>query len=141
MKSNIKIQHATTADDIRRCYETIKFLRPHLTSVDELVERILTQFKEGYRLAYIEDVWLVVDCMGYRILNMLWTRFFYIDDLVTSESSRGKGYGGHLLDYASDYAREQNCPQVHLDSGYQRFDAHRLYLNNGFNIVCHHFSK
>lgn len=30
--------------------------------------------------------------------------------------------------------------QIQLDSGLQRHDAHRLYLNYGFKIIGHHFS-
>ena len=30
--------------------------------------------------------------------------------------------------------------QVHLDSGPQRHDAHRLYLNHGFKIIGHHLA-
>ncbi|MDQ3552225.1 MAG: GNAT family N-acetyltransferase, partial [Bacteroidota bacterium] len=64
----------------------------------------------------------------------------YIDDLVTAPTARGKGFGGALLKYVFDEAREAGCQSVHLDSGVQRFAAHRLYLNNGFNITSHHFA-
>jgi GNAT superfamily N-acetyltransferase len=140
--SEVTVRHAATVEDIRRCYDVFKVLRPHLTSPEELIERVQIQFKEGYKLAYIPEGDIIVACMGYRVLHSLaWERFVYIDDLVTMETSRGRGYGGKLLDFAFEYAREQKCTQVHLDSGYQRFDAHRLYLNKGFKIVCHHFSK
>jgi hypothetical protein len=32
------------------------------------------------------------------------------------------------------------CDQVHLDSGPQRHDAHRLYLNHGMKIIGYHFA-
>jgi len=38
------------------------------------------------------------------------------------------------------HAHERGCGQVHLDSGVQRFAAHRFYLRNGFDIASHHFS-
>jgi hypothetical protein len=41
----------------------------------------------------------------------------------------------------TDAAREAGCATFSLDSGHQHFDAHRLYLNFGFKIVSHHFSK
>lgn len=33
------------------------------------------------------------------------------------------------------------CEELHLDSGVQRFPAHRLYLKFGFDIGAHYFSK
>jgi GNAT superfamily N-acetyltransferase len=56
-------------------------------------------------------------------------------------TSRGKGYAGKLLDFVEAEARAKGYKVVTLDSGHQRFDAHRLYLNKGFKIVAHHFSK
>jgi hypothetical protein len=38
------------------------------------------------------------------------------------------------------YALEQGCRQLELDSGVQRFGAHRFYLREGFDISSHHFS-
>jgi hypothetical protein len=38
-------------------------------------------------------------------------------------------------------AKEKGLKTVALDSGYQRLDAHRLYLNKGFTLNAHHFSK
>jgi hypothetical protein len=32
------------------------------------------------------------------------------------------------------------CDEVHLDTGFSRHDAHRLYLNKGFKLSCHHMS-
>lgn len=53
----------------------------------------------------------------------------------------GKGYGGMLLDYVTALAKEKGYKGITLDSGYTRFDAHRLYLKKGFTLASHHFSK
>jgi hypothetical protein len=45
-----------------------------------------------------------------------------------------------LLDYVIDYAKEHNCAQVHLDTGYQRNAAHKVYLARGFQLNCHHLA-
>jgi hypothetical protein len=37
-----------------------------------------------------------------------------------------KGYGGALFDWLVEHAREHDCDQFHLDSGVQRFRAHRF---------------
>ena len=64
----------------------------------------------------------------------------YVDDLVADESSRSQGHGGALFDWLVRHAKESACSQLHLDSGVQRFSAHRFYLAKRMQIVCHHFS-
>ena len=41
--------------DIVRCFAVYQELRPHLSSADELVKRVITQFTEGFQLAAIFD--------------------------------------------------------------------------------------
>ena len=80
--------------------------------------------------------------MGFRFLETTaWGRILYIDDLVTSPEFRGQGHASTLLDYALARAEQADCDQIHLDSGPSRHDAHRLYLNKGFHISSHHFSR
>jgi hypothetical protein len=45
-----------------------------------------------------------------------------------------------MIEWLKAHARELGCRQLHLDSGVQRFGAHRFYLRHGFNIASHHFS-
>lgn len=84
---------------------------------------------------------MVAGVAGFVVGNKLaWGKHIYIADLVTSEGYRSSGVGGRLIDWLKSYARERGCKQIHLDSGVQRFSAHRFYLRHGFNIVSHHFS-
>ena len=64
----------------------------------------------------------------------------YIEDLVTDSQRRSSGLGRVMMDWLKCHARQNECEQVHLDSGVQRFPAHRFYLREGFNIASHHFS-
>ena len=38
------------------------------------------------------------------------------------------------------WARKRECAELHLDSGVQRFGAHRFYLNHRMDITSHHFA-
>ena len=97
---------------------------------------------EGYQLAYIEENGKAAAAIGFRDMQYLFNgKHFYIDDLSTLPESRGKGYAGKLLDYVIELAKERGYKYVTLDSGYARTDAHRLYLNEGFILASHHFSK
>ena len=135
------IKIAATADDISKCCDVLKELRPHLER-DQFVAMVQEMIAEGYNLAFIEEQDIAVAAIGFRYLQFLFNgKHIYIDDLSTLPSHRAKGLAGQLLDYVSDLAESMGYNAVTLDSGYQRLAAHRLYLNKGFNLSSHHFSK
>ncbi|MDP3073534.1 MAG: GNAT family N-acetyltransferase [Opitutaceae bacterium] len=50
----------------------------------------------------------------------------YVDDLVTDESGRSRGYGRALLGWLYAEAQAHGCDNFELDSGVQRAEAHRF---------------
>ncbi len=138
-KSSILL--ARTAEDIGNCFAVIQELRPKLIDKTSFIEKIVRQIEQGYNLYYIREEDEVASCIGFRLFETLaWNKILYIDDLITREKSRKKGFGRTLLEYAIKQAQLEKCAEVHLDSGYQRYAAHRFYLNMGFTLYCHHFS-
>jgi GNAT superfamily N-acetyltransferase len=104
------------------------------------------QRAEGYRLvgAFEGEGDEAVAVAGFHVgHNLAWGRFLYVDDLGTLPRSRRRGHARALLDWLLEEARRLECDQVHLDSGVgpDRADAHRLYLNAGFQISSHHFAR
>ena len=137
----MEVTLAKTDNDILKCFRVLKELRPHLKEASflALVKKMMA---EGYELAFVEENNIAVAAIGFRYLQLLYNGTqYYIDDLTTLPESRGKGYGGKLLDYVTALAQQKGFDAVTLDSGHQRFDAHRLYLNKGFKIVAHHFAR
>lgn len=115
-------------------------LRPHLAR-EEFVQRAIRQMSQGYRLLYIEDEGTVLAVAGYRLLeNLAWGKFLYVDDLVTDAAHRSAGLGASLLDSLLTIARQNGCAELHLDSGVQRFGAHRFYVGQRMDITSHHFA-
>lgn len=140
--SSTNILLAQSREEIENCYPVIQELRPELKDKTAFTHQIQRQFLEGYVLVYLLDQNEVAACMGYRFLETLaWGKILYIDDLITRAKSRKKGLAGFLMDYALDEARKKQCAQLHLDSGHHRHDAHRLYLNKGLMISCHHLAR
>jgi len=132
---------AETDDDIARCFAVMSELRPHLDQAS-FVSLVRGMQAEGYQLAYIEDGDAVVAMAGYRSYTSLFMgKNLYVDDLVTSNSSRSKGYGKALIDWLRNVARDTDCTHLHLDSGTQRHRAHRFYLRQGMDIESFHFSE
>ena len=130
---------AKSDQEIQSCFDVMVELRPHLKR-EEFVARVRRQQDEAsYELAYL-IAGSVKAVAGFRISECLaWGKFLYVDDLVAASSDRSKGYGGILFDWLVAYAREAGCNEFHLDSGVQRFDAHRFYLRRRMAIEAHHF--
>jgi GNAT superfamily N-acetyltransferase len=131
---------ATTPESIQRCFPVMAELRPHLKA-EEFVARVRRQQKDGYQLAFLTDKKIVKAVAGYRYSESLsWGTFLYVDDLVTAEKFRSQGHGQKLLQWLIKEAQGHKCDQFHLDSGVQRFGAHRFYLSSRMDIIAHHFA-
>jgi GNAT superfamily N-acetyltransferase len=134
---NIKI--AETDQEIQNCFSVMSQLRPHLLEED-FVTTVRHQMQSGYILAYLEDNSEVKSVAGFRYVTVLSAGFhMYVDDLVSDGNSRSKGYGSKLFDWLVDLAKSKGCKKLRLDSGVQRYGAHRFYLRKGMDITCHHF--
>ena len=124
---------------IRACHGVMRQLRPQYEE-DEFVARVLRQMNEGYNVACVEAGEGVAAVAGYRFgENLAWGRYLYVDDLVTDGSRRCTGLGTVLLEWLANLARQRRCAELHLDSGVQRFAAHRFYLRHRLEITSHHF--
>ena len=138
---DFRIAVAREPAQIARCFEVMRELRPHFTDRKKFVEQVRRQQHDGYELAFIEAGGEFRAVAGYRFLESLYSgRFMYVDDLVTRARDRSAGYGGKLFDWLVQAARENKCDNFELDSGVQRFDAHRFYFAKRMKIASYHFS-
>jgi len=137
----ISISVAETEQDILKCYPIMKQLRTQLAQ-SEFVARVQRQKAElGYVLAFAHEEDQVKAVAGFRVSECLCDgKYLYIDDIVANEEDRSKGYGGQLFDWIVEHAKENGCMEIELDSGVQRFAAHRFYLRKRMKISSHHFS-
>lgn len=130
---------AETDEEIARAFPVMHQLRPHLEEA-AFVPRVRRVQQSGFYLALLEDDGRVVAAAGFRFIENLFSgRILYVDDLVTDAGARSRGYGKTLLHWLVDRARAAGCQSFELDSGVQRFDAHRFYLTNRMLISSHHF--
>lgn len=135
----MEIKYATTKDDLLKCWDVVFELRPNLTK-EQFLDWMPEMEKQGYQIIFIEENGKAVSFCGFRRELLLYRgHSIYIDDLCTLPEARGKGHAGLLLDHVLELAKKEGLKSVHLDSGHQRHQAHRLYLNKKFRISSHHF--
>lgn len=140
MNNKSHIELAQTDAAIAACFPVIVQLRPHLQA-DQFVAQVRYLIQQGLQLVSLAVAGKVVCVAGFRIYeNLFHGKFMYVDDLVTGEDVRSLGYGKVLFAWLVDFARSQGCTSLDLDSGVQRFAAHRFYLREGMEIRGHHFT-
>ena len=138
----MRIAEAKTPEEVARCFPVMQQLRTHFKNERIFLEQVDRQRPAGFRMAFLEDeAGQIRAVAGYRMSESLFAgRFCYVDDLVTDESARSLGHGGALFDWLVAEARTAGCQKLELDSGVQRFAAHRFYLTKRMIIASHHFS-
>lgn len=137
---NEKIKIARHDKEILDCYPVMAELRPHVKADEFLPEVKRLAEIAGYKLVYLRDG-EVKAAAGFRISEWLASgKYLEIEDFVSKDGERSKGYGGALFDWLVEYARNENCQQIKLVSRVTRFDAHRFYLRKKMNIEAHYFT-
>ncbi|MEI8593584.1 GNAT family N-acetyltransferase [Photobacterium sp. Hal280] len=136
----MKVHFLEDNQDVPFVLDVLRQLRPQYDSA-ALQAQITKQMAQGYQVVYVKSGDQVMGVAGFVVSEKLaWGKAIYVDDLVTAEQHRSKGVGECLIHWLKAYAKAQGCQQLHLDSGVQRFAAHKFYLREGFHIASHHFS-
>lgn len=135
------VQNARNAQDIARCFDVMRELRPLLPDSDSFVEQVLHQQGQGYELAFLEQAGEVVTVAGYRVQPMLVSGLtLYVDDLVTAAAARSQGHGRTMLQWLMGTAKARGCRTFSLDSGTHRQEAHAFYFREGMRVTSFHFA-
>lgn len=138
--AELAIRIIESENELREVFPIMHELRPHLNA-QTFIARVRSAAAEKFHIAGLWENGSPIAVAGYRVMTSLHTGpTLYLDDLVTTETRRGQGYGAKLLAFICEEGRKQGCGTLSLDSGYQRRDAHRFYLNTGMAMVAHHFT-
>ncbi len=131
---------ANTDTEIESCFPAFSALRPHIERTNFLAQ-VRRQQIQSYQILALRHEGAVKSAAGFRFAEFLaWGKVLYIDDLTTLPGETSKGFAGALLDWLINHARSSQCHGVHLDTGYTRHAAHRVYLRKGFQLNGHHLA-
>lgn len=131
-----------TKADLERCFPVMKELRPHLN-----IERYIQIYNEahaadGYEIVAIEEDGKILALMGYRLLSdFVRGKHIYIDDLISSESARSKGYGAKLLQYAESLSKEMNLSTLRLCAALSNDRGMKFYEREGWAKIAFAYTK
>ena len=134
------IEQAETDEQIAATYDVMRQLRPHVRREEYVATVRALMASDGYHLAALIAGGEVRAVAGYRYMNMLYCgRLLYLDDLVTDERTRSRGYGRQMIEWLKSEARQNACVELQLISRVVREGAHRFYFREGFGIECFQF--
>jgi GNAT superfamily N-acetyltransferase len=134
---NTQIRKATSAD-IPQLIMLYAELQPLDPPIDK--EAAITVFEQA---ANCGVVYFVADDNG-RIIGSCYIAIIpnitrqcspigFVENVVTASDCRRRGIGRKLMNAAIEYAKEQGCYKVTLQSGIKREEAHRFYESVGFD--------
>lgn len=136
----MQVYVAQANSEIAQCFFVMVQLLPELQA-ENFVSRIRNLMQHGYALAYVQENESVCAVAGFRLVEMLLSTkpYLVIDEIVTDENKRSRGYGTFLFDWLVAYAQQKGCKQIHLDSSVRFVNAHRFYFRKGMHIQGYHF--
>ncbi|MEA2446565.1 MAG: hypothetical protein QOK47_202 [Actinomycetota bacterium] len=125
---------------LKDIYPVMHELRTEL-SEDAFNALYVEGYPLGYRVVGLFDEGRCRAAAGYHLTHgFAHGKFVYVDDLITSDAERSKGYGKALNDYLKDVARGHGA-KIQLDSGTWRTNAHKFYFREGYVIGAFHFGQ
>ncbi len=117
------------------------YLYLHEKSVPEMTEHLkntwntIIQDKNHHIIVNEVDGKIVSSCVCVIIPNL--TRnirpYAFIENVVTHEDYRGKGYATECLNYAREIAEKTNCYKMMLLTGSKEEKTLNFYSNAGYN--------
>ncbi|MDR1531520.1 MAG: GNAT family N-acetyltransferase [Clostridiales bacterium] len=133
----VEIRMATTAD-LPQLLALFAELQPDDPPIDNsLAETVFEKaVKNGVRYFVAVDERRIVGSCFIAIIPNLTRRcssIGFIENVVTATEYRRRGIGRILLNAATQYAKQQGCYKVALQSGVKRTDAHKFYESVGFD--------
>ena len=136
------LQHLENEEAFGASFDLMRVLRPHVAHPATYVAQLVRQTRQGYRLLAAWGGDHIVGLIGYRELeNLLYGRFFYVDDLVASPELQGIGLGRRLLTAVRDEAVQRGCDHFVLDTGLHMPLAQRFYFRQGLLARGMHFTQ
>jgi GNAT superfamily N-acetyltransferase len=119
----------TTDEELATAFPLMAELRDRVRP-ETFLSEIRRQQKDGYELVGGFDDDRLVTLAGIRRSHTLSRgEHLFVDDLVTDESVRGRGYGKATIAWLVERARAEGLPRIYLDS---RNTARDFYERVGF---------
>lgn len=109
--------------------------RPEMNEKLELLWKSMLKEKGYHIVVGILEEQIISSCVIAIIPNLTHGQRPYglIENVITDEKHRQKGYATAILDYAKEIARKENCYKIMLLTGSKKNSTLKFYEKAGYN--------
>jgi GNAT superfamily N-acetyltransferase len=127
--------------EIPEAYEVLNQLRVDM-DYEEFEDLIYEMRHKDYKMIGVYEASELVTYAGVHVqTNLYHKRHLFVDDLVTYDSFRSRGYGDAMLEYLVNFAKIAMCENIVLSSTIENLDAHKFCDMMGFKRESFIFVK
>lgn len=120
----------------------IQVLNPN-KSADEISQNMQEMFTfsnykcfglfDGEKLVGLTSAWITVRFYSGKQLEM--------DNFVVDSGRQSSGYGKMIVDFVEEWAKNNDCKTIELNTYVANSRSHKFYFFRGFSILGFHFQK
>lgn len=117
-------------------------LNPTLT-----IEQTQNYLKEMFDLStyrcfgLYQDQTLIGICGGWITVRLYSGKQLEIDHFIVDPALQSNGLGKLFLEFIEEWASQNGCKTIELNTYVQNSKSHKFYFNSGFSILGFHFWK
>lgn len=137
VKMKLRELNENDLESLIKLYEQLDGANSDFTAED--ARKIWQQEIEGNKkikyFGVVENGKVISTCYCLIIPNLtrLGSSIAFVENVVTDSEYRGQGLGRKVMEMAIEFARENNCYKVILQSASFRKEAHQFYKTLGFD--------
>jgi len=135
----MEIRKLKSKEEMLEAHSILLEVYPSLT-VEEYSKELDVMIPHNYGQMVVMDGDTIAGLTGYWIGSKLWCgKYMELDNVVVAEKYRRKGVGKMLFDHMEQWAKEEGCTMLALDSYTTNFKAHRFFYGQGYGPKGFHF--
>lgn len=84
---------------------------------------------------------LIGMCSGWITIRYYSGKQLEVDNVIIDNTIQSKGYGKIFFEFIEEWAKQNNCKTIELNTYVQNSRSHKFYFNLGYSIIGYHFQK
>lgn len=131
-----------TEKDVAEIVKFAKKLNPE-KSDNELNQNLIDmfKFKNFHSFGLIQGDTLIGICSGWITIRFYSGKQLEVDNFIIDTEIRSKGLGQGFLKLIEQWAKENSCKTIELNTYVENSRSHKFYFNSGYSILGFHFQK